>query len=312
MDKGFSYTGQNATQRTVSLRMLLFTLLGSVVLGAVAMFFLLRPEGLTLPNILTVRSDEVTTEETPTPLSGSEIIAEAPEEEQPQVAVKEAIEAVERVEQVVEQAGGIDQRVAAMEQRLTRLDLQSQAAAGDAARAEGLLIAFAARRSIDRGEPLGYLEDQLRIRFGVDRPNAVQTVINAGDDPVTLEQLIARLDGLASELTDTPRDEGLMSWLGNELSQLFVVRTDDTPSPIAARRLERARLNLETGRVEFSVNEVRNLPNASAAESWIEDAERYAAAQRALETLEAVAILGTRELRDGSGEVVETPGAATQ
>ena len=46
------------------------------------------------------------------------------------------------------------------EQRLSRIDLQATAASGNAARAEGLLIAFAARRMIDKGEPLGFLEER--------------------------------------------------------------------------------------------------------------------------------------------------------
>ena len=52
--------------------------------------------------------------------------------------------------QITQQQGGIDQRLAAAEQRLARLDLQAQAAAGNAARAEGLLIAFATRRRLFR------------------------------------------------------------------------------------------------------------------------------------------------------------------
>jgi len=222
----------------------------------------------------------------------------------------EARQAVAKVEQVVEQQGGLDARVAAMEQRLTKLDLQAQAAAGNAARAEGLLIAFAARRAIDRGAPLGYLGDQLRLRFGDARPNAVQTVIDFSRDPVTLDQLMARLEGLAPELVTTPKDEGALSWLGRELSGLFVVRREDTPSPEPQRRLDRARLFLESGRTEAAIAEVRNLPNADEAAGWIADAERYAKAQRALELLETAAILDPRELRDGAGNRVEQPSPA--
>ncbi|MFN9632298.1 MAG: hypothetical protein ACK554_02175, partial [Erythrobacteraceae bacterium] len=41
-----------------------------------------------------------------------------------------AIKAEQAVERVAEQQGGLDQRLAAAEQRLSRLDLQAQAAAG--------------------------------------------------------------------------------------------------------------------------------------------------------------------------------------
>ena len=218
--------------------------------------------------------------------------------------------AAARVEQVVEQQGGLDSRVAAMEQRLARIDLQLEAATGNAARAEGLLIAFAARRAIERGTPLGYLGDQLRLRFGDARPNAVQTVIDVSRDPVTLDQLIARLDGLAPQLVNNEPQGDVMGWLGRELSGLFVVRREDQPSPQPSRRIDRARLFLESGRPEAAVAEVRNLPNAEQAAGWVEDAERYARAQRALELLETTAILETRGLRDGAGNLVRQPSPA--
>lgn len=241
-----------------------------------------------------------------------EEVAEAPSAEPvpaatETIAVEDARQAVARVEQVAVQQGGLDSRVAAMEQRLARLDLQLEAAAGNAARAEGLLIIFAARRAIERGTPLGYLGDQLRLRFGDARPNAVQTIIDASQDPVTLDQLIARLDGLAPRLVEGDPDEDVFSWLGREISTLFVVRREDQPSPRPQRRVERARLFLESGRPEAAVAEVRNLPNAGQAADWIAAAERYARAQRALELLETTAILESRGMRDGAGNPVQQP-----
>jgi len=213
--------------------------------------------------------------------------------------------AAAQVEAMAEQQGGLDQRVAAMEQRLARLDLQAQASAGNAARAEGLLIAFATRRALERGNRLGYLEDQLKLRFGAAQPDAVRTVIEASQRPVTLDRLLARLEGLAPNLSEAPESEGAFSWLSRELGELFVVRREDSPSPAPVRRLDRARQFLESGRTEAAVSEVRNLPNAAGAASWIADAERYSAAQRALELLETAAILEPRELRDGSGNSVQ-------
>ncbi len=80
-------------------------------------------------------------------------------------------------------------RVGDLERRLNRLDMQAEAASGNAARAEGLLVAFAARRLVERGAPLGYLENQLQLRFGNAQPNAVRTIINSARNPVTLDQL---------------------------------------------------------------------------------------------------------------------------
>ena len=103
------------------------------------------------------------------------------------------------VERVAEQQGGLDQRLAAAEQRLTQLDLQAQAAAGNAARAESLLIAFATRRAVERGAELGYLSDQLRLRFGDQWPNAVATIIDFSRQPIRLDALVARLEGLGPQ-----------------------------------------------------------------------------------------------------------------
>lgn len=223
-------------------------------------------------------------------------------------AAREAAQAVERVE---EQQGGLDQRIAAAEQRIARLDLQAQAAAGNAARAEALLIAFSARRALGRGNELGFLADQLRLRFGDAMPNAVQTIVAFGRDPVTIDELIAQLDGMAPELATVDRR---FSWdqFVDELSQLFVIRRETTPSPQPRRRLERARLFLQSGRVEAAVAEVRNLPGAGNAASWIRDAQRYAAAQNALDLIETAAVLEPRRLRDGSGNAIEqvSPAAA--
>jgi hypothetical protein len=210
----------------------------------------------------------------------------------------------EAVERVAEQQGGIDQRLAAAEQRLARLDIQAQAAAGNAARAEGLLIAFAARRAIEKGAELGFLADQLRLRFGDALPNAVRTIIANSRDPVTLDQLIARLEGIAPRLSEGNRQ---FSWdlIRNELSQLFVVRRETTPSPQPERRLDRARLFIESGRVEAAIEEVSKLPGADNAADWIADAQRFAATQQALDLIETSAVLEPRMLRDGVGNRIE-------
>lgn len=222
-------------------------------------------------------------------------------------AAAEAVDAVQKVERVAEAQGGFDQRLAAMEQRLARLDLQAQAASGNAARAEGLLIAFATRRAIERGAPLGYLADQLRLRFGDARPNAVRTIIEAARDPVTLDQLMARLERLSPELVSAPKSEGFWTRTQRELDNLFIIRRETSPSPAPRRRLERAKLFLESGRVEAAVAEVKNMPGAAAGDvqEWVQDAERYAAAQAALDLVETAAVLDPRDLRDARGNKVE-------
>lgn len=216
------------------------------------------------------------------------------------------------VARVAEVQGGIDQRLAAAEQRLAQLDLRAQAASGNAARAEGLLIAFAARRSLERGAPLGYLADQLRLRFADAQPNAVETVVAFGQSPITLDVLLARLDGLAPSLASSSSQPAL-SRLREELSNLFVVRRESAPSPRPSRRFERARLFLESGRIDRAIAEVELLPGSAAAAAWIADARRYERAQQALDLIETAAVQEPRRLRDGDGAPIEqlSPAAPT-
>jgi hypothetical protein len=211
--------------------------------------------------------------------------------------------AAEAVTRVAAQQGGLDQRLAAAEQRLARLDIQAESAAGNAARAEGLLIAFATRRAIERGAELGYLADQLRLRFSDQWPNAVSTIINFSRAPIRFDNLTARLEGLGPELAEN--EEGMsFARVQREISQLFVIRRESTPSPQPERRLERARYALEQGRYQNAIDEIRGMPGADKAESWIADAERYRAAMEALEVIETAAVLDQSGLRDAAGNRV--------
>ena len=273
------------------MRTLLGLAIAAFLLGGVATWVLAGSPGLSSFDLFTFKKEEA---------------APAPARPAPAATLAQPVPAdtAQQIEEVAEQQGGLDQRVAAMEQRLSRLDMQTQAAAGNAARAEGLLVIFAVRRTIERGGDLGVLADQLRLRFGDAQPNAVRTVIEAARDPVTLDQLVGRLDGLAPELAEAPQHEGVFGWLSRELGEVFVVRREDSPSPQPERRLERARLFLETGRPRAAVAEIRNLPNAAGASDWIADATRYANVQDALERIELAAIQEPRDLRDAEGRNV--------
>ena len=286
-------------RKTSSMQPIIGAVLGSFLLGAAVVGY------------IAWKSDDAETEEAPALVAPevAEPTGEPSEDASPTptpTASEAAEEAVEAVERVAEQQGGLDQRLAAAEQRLARLDLQAQAAAGNAARAEGLLIAFATRRAVERGAELGYLADQLRLRFGDNWPNAVRTIISFSRNPITMDQLLARLEGLGPELSER---DGIDSWedFRRELGELFVVRREDTPSPQPERRLERARLFLESGRVNAAIAEVQNLPGAERAESWLADAERYRNAMEALDTIETAAVLEPRRLRDGAGNRIDQP-----
>jgi hypothetical protein len=220
-----------------------------------------------------------------------------------------AAAAVQAVEIVAGQQGGIEARVTAMEQRLTALDLQAQAAYGNASRAEALLVAFAARRAVERGTPLTYLQEQLKVRFGDAHPRSVAAVLAEADQPVTLDQLTARLDELGPELLDAPDGESAWNWFSREIGELFIIRKASTPSPAPARRLERARLFLDTGQVEKAIAEVREMPGSDKATNWINDAGRYAAAMSALDLLETSAILGSENAPETATAPAKASGA---
>ncbi|MFV0645359.1 MAG: hypothetical protein ACK5NN_12815, partial [Sphingomonadaceae bacterium] len=85
-----------------------------------------------------------------------------------------------------------------------------------------------------------------------------------------------------------------------------VVRRESGPSPQPKRRLERARMFLQSGRVDAAVAEVKELPGADQANEWITDANRYAATQHALDLIETSAVLEPRRLRDGTGNPINT------
>ena len=201
-------------------------------------------------------------------------------------------------------------RVADLEDRLSRINVQAQAASGNAARAEGLLIAFAARRALDRGSPLGYIDSQLRLRFGDAQPKAVTTIVNASRQPVTLEELAAGLDDIGPSLAAGSSGAGFWSEFQRELSELFVIRRQGTPSPAPQQRLLRAKRYVETGNVEAAIAEIEKLAGLEKDEDasrWMEKARRYNEARRALDVIETAAILEPQQLRTAEGQRVDQP-----
>lgn len=183
-------------------------------------------------------------------------------------------------------------QLAALEARAATLSADAQAAGTQATRAEALLVAFAARRALDRGLGLGYLDAQLRIRFGATEPRAVNTVIQASRAPLTLGDLREGLATIGPDIASGAQ-EGWAAGVRRELGNLVVLRKDGTPSPLPEDRLARARRLLEGGQVEAARAEVALLPGARQATNWTEAAKRYVAARHALDILENAAIQGS-------------------
>lgn len=188
----------------------------------------------------------------------------------------------------------ITRRVNLVEQRLAELDVQSRAAVGNADRAEGLLVAFAARRALDRGVALGYIEGLLRQRFENSRRAEVATIITASRDPVILQKLQDELQQVGPQLTGGGPEQDWWTALKTEFGGLVRVRKKGTPSTMPAERLRRATRALEAGQVDVALLEVLRMPGRDKAADWIAKARRYVAARRALDAIETAALLDPR------------------
>jgi hypothetical protein len=185
-------------------------------------------------------------------------------------------------------------RVNRLEERLALLDLQSRTAVGNADRAEGLLVAFAARRALDRGVALGYIETLLRQRFAATEPQSVATVLTVARQPVTVQSLQKQFQDVAPHLSGGGQGQSWWGAFKTEMAGLVTIRRENTPSTQPAERLRRAGQSLEAGQVEVALLEVLRLPGHERADKWIADARRYVAAHRALDRLESAALLEPR------------------
>ncbi|WP_041390472.1 hypothetical protein [Sphingobium chlorophenolicum] len=198
----------------------------------------------------------------------------------------------------------LDARVMQLEERLNRITVEAQAASGNAARAEGLLVAFAARRALDSGAPLGYIEGQLRLRFGQAQPRAVATIINAAREPVTLADLRAGLTAVSDRVTVPPADASWWQALEHEAREIITIHKASTPSPRPQAALDRAIRYLDGSRVGAALAEVEQMPGRASADRWMQFARRYLEARRALDLIETAAILEPRQLRAADGGAV--------
>jgi len=187
-------------------------------------------------------------------------------------------------------------RITSIESRLVAIESQAQAAAGSAGRADAMLVAFAARRAIDRGVALGYLEPLLVQRFGAGHQAAVATIVTASRDPVRLDSLVAEYEALASALRSGGPDEGWWDAFRRELGTIVSIHRADTPSPQPEARYDRALARLKAGEVDAALAETMRLPGAANAGQWVMRARRYIAAHRALDEIESAALLGSPTL----------------
>ena len=183
-------------------------------------------------------------------------------------------------------------RVAEVEARVARVEALSEHAAGSAGRADALVIAFAARRALDRGVALGYLENLLVQRFGKQHQAAVATVITAARKPLRLSDLVADYETLGPALRRGGPKGSWWSTVSSELGSLVEVHNAERPSGDSEARYSRALQHLSMGDADMALAETMRMPGAGNAETWITKARRYVATQRALDEIESAALLG--------------------
>ena len=124
---------------------------------------------------------------------------------------------------------------------------------------------------------------------------------------MTLDILLTQLDNLGAALTDAAGNEDAWSRVKHELSALFVIRREETPSISPRDRLSRAKLMLAAGKTGAAIAEIRHLPGAAGAQEWIARALRYDSVQRALDLIETTAMLDPHRLQDSAGRKIDQP-----
>ncbi len=196
---------------------------------------------------------------------------------------------------------GVEASVADLQLRLQRVENAAAQAQGSAGRADALLVAFAARRSIDRGVGLGYLEPLLLDRFGARHPQAISTIVTTARTPVRLPDLIKEYEALRSSLLAAGPQEGFWTGVQRELGSLIRVHRADRPSTQPQARYDRALAQLSAGQVDAALAETMRLPGAPRAGPWIAKARHYVAVHRSLDEIESSALLGNPPQAETTG-----------
>ncbi|MES2326566.1 MAG: hypothetical protein V4499_04445 [Pseudomonadota bacterium] len=182
-------------------------------------------------------------------------------------------------------------RIAELERRLSAVENATQRAEGFAGRADALVVAFAARRAIDRGVALGFLENLLVDRFGAQHQAAVATIVTASHQPVRLEDLTSEYESLGPQLRSGGPEDSWWTNFKREMGSIIEIHRADQPPVNAEARYNRALQRLSMGDVDQALAETMRMPGAARASDWVAKARRYVAAHRALDEIESAALL---------------------
>lgn len=166
--------------------------------------------------------------------------------------------------------------------------IPAQPVVADSAHTGAMLLAMAARRSIENGKPIAPLLPQLQVTFGTTQPQALAVLAKTGEQPLSNAALLSEIEILAPALS-RPAGTG---WerIKYEMATMFVLRDSDRATPPSIARTARIRQNLIAGETETAVRLVRAMPGAANAADWIAKAEQAIAVQQALDILDHAAI----------------------
>ncbi len=187
--------------------------------------------------------------------------------------------------------GATAERLAVIEDRIARLDTAIAMRTINEDRAEGLVIALAVRRAMERGLPLGDLAPQLRLQFADAHPDAVATIVAASSSGRSEAQLARRLQAL-ERVSLQPPARGAAQRISDFFGRLIVLRPAGSPSTLPTARYDEARAALADRNYEAAIASVNALPGASdpRVQAWLADARRQAQLERALDVVEAAAL----------------------
>lgn len=184
-----------------------------------------------------------------------------------------------------------EQKIADLENRIAAVESATAKAEGSAGRADALVVAFAARRALDRGVALGYLENLLVDQFGAQHRAAVATIITVSHQPVRLDDLVSEYDALGPDLRRGGPQDSWWTNLQREFGELVEIHSAERPAVNPDARYERARQQLAGGDVDKALAETMRLPGAARAGDWVTKARGFIAAHRALDEIESAALL---------------------
>jgi hypothetical protein len=189
----------------------------------------------------------------------------------------------------------VNARIAELEGRLARAESSggpvstSAASTSASQRVNGLVLAFAARRALERGQPLGAIEADLQSYFGTSQPHLLAALSTVAKQPVTLAQLIGEFDALSPALSG--RQGSMWDRVTGAMASLAALRKADQATTDPARIFATAKASLLSGNVAAALEQVSQLPARGQATDWMIKAKRYAAGQAALDSLEASAFV---------------------